>query len=182
MEKIPDKVKDRLIKLKNLAEQGYKGEAIAAKRALEEMLNKYGMTIEDLLNEKPEWRWIKVGRDKHLKKILHQCHFQVIDKSKSTYKEYDTSIAYELTSSQYADLMSLYEFHVAQFNIERKKIVDNIADAYIQKHEIWNKTTCECEDCEDQTKEPIDIDKIKAILALSNTMEDICYHKQIESI
>ena len=39
--KVPDKIKDKLLKLKNLAEQGYKGEAIAAKRALEEMLNKY---------------------------------------------------------------------------------------------------------------------------------------------
>lgn len=45
--KVPDKIKDKLLKLKNLAEQGYKGEAIAAKRALEEMLNKYGLTLDN---------------------------------------------------------------------------------------------------------------------------------------
>ena len=93
--KVPDKIRDKLLKLKNLAEQGYKGEAIAAKRALEEMPNKYGLTLESLFDEEVEWRWIKVGRDKYLNEILHQCHFQIIDSGRYTYKEYDSQIGFK---------------------------------------------------------------------------------------
>lgn len=176
---IPDKIKDRLQKLKILAEQGYKGEALAARRAFENMLEKYGLTIKDLCDAKAEWRWIKVGSDKELKKILHQCHFQVIDKSNSTYKEYKDEIGFELTPAQYADLMSLFEFHSSQFKKERSKLLKNLTSAYIQKHEIWGQS--DDEDCEDKPKKEksINWNDVKAIIALADAMEDVSYHKQL---
>lgn len=178
----PDKIKDKLLKLSRLAEQGYKGEAIAAKRALAKMLDKYGLTIEDLLDEKPEWRWIRVGRNKNLKKLLLQCHFKIINKGTARYKSHDTEIAFELTNSQYADLMSLYDFHSRQFKLEYKKIQDSIVPAYIQKHKIWNDPET---DEENSTEDPTpikkeDIDKIITTLHLMEQMEDVGYHKQIE--
>ncbi|UYI72842.1 MAG: hypothetical protein OGM07_15265 [Bacteroides xylanisolvens] len=175
--KVPDKIRDKLLKLKNLAEQGYKGEAIAAKRALEEMLNKYGLTLESLFDEEVEWRWIKVGRDKYLKEILHQCHFQIIDSGRYTYKEYDSQIGFKLTASQYADLMSLFEFHSSQFKKEREKIMGSLVSAYVQKHGIWGHSDNKNEE---ESKNPIDFDKIKTILAIADTMENVTYHKQIE--
>lgn len=178
MSEIPDKIKDRLLKLKRLAEQGYKGEALAARRALENMLKKYGLTIDDLCDAKVEWRWIKAGSNKELKKILHQCHFQVIDKLNSTYKEYKGEIGFELTPAQYADLMSLFEFHATQFKKERAKILKNLTQAYIKKHEIWGVSDDECSD-QPKKKEPISRDDVNSILALADAMEDVSYHKQL---
>lgn len=175
---IPDKIIDRLQKLKILAEQGYKGEALAARRALEQMLEKYGLTIDDLCDVKVEWRWIKIGSDKELKRILHQCHFQVIDKSNSTYKEYKGEIGFELTSAQYADLMSLFEFHAVQFKKERAKILKNLTQAYIHKHEIWGLSDDECNE-QPKKKSSISRDDINSILALADVMEDVSYHKQL---
>ncbi|MEG0108331.1 MAG: hypothetical protein RR705_05715 [Lachnospiraceae bacterium] len=181
MSEIPDKIKDRLLKLKRLAEQGYKGEALAARRALEAMLEKYGFTIDDLCDEKQEWRWIKVGSNRELKSILHQCHFQVVDGCETIYKEYKGEIAFKLTPAQYADLMSLFEFHSVQFKKERSRLLKNLVKAYVQKHEIWGLS-----DKDDSTeksqkeKNPIGWDEIKATLSLMEAMENVSYHKQLE--
>lgn len=176
---IPDKIKDRLLKLKTLADKGYMGEALAARRALDSMLNKYGLSIDDLYDTKAKWRWIKVGSNKELRTILHQCHFQIIDSPNSTYKEYKGEIGFELTPSQYADLMSLFDFHKSQFKKERAKIISNLTKAYIQKHEIWGRSEYDDDDLPKE-RNPLSWDEIKSILALSESMDDVSYHKQLK--
>jgi hypothetical protein len=177
-DQLPEKIKEKLLKLQSLAERGYKGEALAAQRALENLLEKYGLTLDDICDDKMEWRWIKAGRGKDLKNILFQCYFQIADSHKSTYKEYKNEIAFELTNAQYADLMSLFDFHKNQFKKERDKILKNLCRAYISKHEIWNKT-----DREDEGKEvdrkPMDSETLHSMLTLINGMEDVSYHKQL---
>lgn len=118
-------IKDKLLKLKNLAERGCQGEAIAAQRALANMLNKYGLTLDDICDDKLDWYWIKTGRSKDVKDILFQCYFQVVDKCNGKYKEVKqySEIGFELTSAQYADLMSLFDFHSKQFKKERRKLL-----------------------------------------------------------
>lgn len=177
---IPDKIKDRLLKLKALAENGYKGEALAARRALERMLHKYGLTIDDLCDTKAEWRWIKVGSDKAIRTLLHQCHFQITSSEKTTYKEYKGEIGFELTPSQYADLMSLFDFHKAQFKKERAKLLSNLTRAYVQKHEIWGLSDSDDGDEALRERKPISWEEIKSIIALSEAMESVSYHKQLE--
>lgn len=46
-----ERITDKLRKLLALAERGCGGEAENAKRLLEAQLRRYGMTLEDLLNE-----------------------------------------------------------------------------------------------------------------------------------
>lgn len=174
-------IKDKLLKLKNLAERGCQGEAIAAQRALANMLNKYGLTLDDIYDDKLDWYWIKTGRSKDVKDILFQCYFQVVDKCNGKYKEVKqySEIGFELTSAQYADLMSLFDFHSKQFKKERRKLLKNLCRAYISKHEIWNKTD-EPDDEEKPKKEkPVDLDELRSILLLVNSFEDVTYHKQL---
>lgn len=161
-----------------MAEQGYKGEALAARRTLEAMFEKYRLTIDDLCDKKREWRWIKVGYDRGLKDILHQCHFQIIDSPQTAYKEHKGEIAFELTPAQYADLMSLFEFHSKQFKREKSKLLKSLVDAYIQKHKIWNLT--ESDDLAEKPQKSIDSAELKAILVLMESMEEVSYRKQLE--
>jgi hypothetical protein len=174
-------IKDKLLKLKNLAERGYQGEAIAAQKALKNMLEKYGLTLDDICDDKLEWRWIKTGRSKDVKKIFFQCFFQITDKSNCKYKEAKkySEIGFELTSAQYADLMSLFEFHSKQFKRERDKLLKNLCQAYIHKHEIWHKTDIPDDEEKPKKRNPIDPDELRSILLLVDSFEDVSYHKQL---
>ena len=73
--------------------------------------------------------------------------------------------------------MSLFEFHSSQFKKEREKIMGSLVIAYVQKHGIWGHSDNKNEE---ESKKPIDFDKIKTILAIADTMENVTYHKQIE--
>lgn len=45
-------IKSKILKLQALVERGENGEATNAKRLLDKLLSKYGLTIEDVLAEK----------------------------------------------------------------------------------------------------------------------------------
>jgi hypothetical protein len=53
----------------------------------------------------------------------------------------------------------------------------SLVSAYVQKHGIWGHSD---DENKEEAKKPIDFEKIKTILAIAGTMEDITYHKQIE--
>lgn len=180
-EQLPERIKSRIAKLQALAERGYKGEALAARRALDAILSQYGLTIEDLIGEKPEWVWVKIGRDKAFRKLMFQCWFKVMDKKQAPYKEHvdiKNEIAFELTHTQHIDLMALYDFHARQFKKERDKVMENLLSAYIRKHTLWHTT----EDEEPETVEdfkPIDWEQVRAIHALGECLENVSFHKQL---
>ena len=147
-------------KIKALAEQGYEGEAGSAQKALENMPHKHGLTIEDLCTDTPEWRWIKIGSNKEL---FSQCYSQVLNTSTIRYSKYRSNINVELTAAQYADLISLFEFHSDQlkkefkkeFKKERKRLLENFTDSYIQRHEIWGDS----DSSDENTEKPIDCEE-----------------------
>lgn len=66
MERITDKLK----KLLALAERGYGGEAENARRLLEAQLNKYELTLEDLLNEGKKRRILKYRGEEELRLVI----------------------------------------------------------------------------------------------------------------
>ena len=47
-------IKSKILKLQALVERGENGEATNAKRLLDKLLSKYGLTIDDVLAEKEE--------------------------------------------------------------------------------------------------------------------------------
>ncbi|UVL19621.1 DUF2786 domain-containing protein [Pseudomonas sp. B21-044] len=54
---IDQKVQDKLRKLQALAERGVGGEKVNAQRMLERLLERHGLTLEDLADERRETRW-----------------------------------------------------------------------------------------------------------------------------
>lgn len=81
MERITDKLK----KLLALAERGCGGEAENARRLLEEHLRKYGMTLEDICENKTSRRTFKY-RNKEERTIIIQVFLSVLGSKSEAFK------------------------------------------------------------------------------------------------
>lgn len=78
-----ESIKSKILKLQTLVEKGIDGEAANAKRVLENLLRKYGLTLEQVISEqeKKEKRKFEATREWQ-KKLLFQCYFYITNKSK----------------------------------------------------------------------------------------------------
>lgn len=176
MERITDKLK----KLLALAERGCGGEAENARRLLENNLRKYGLTLEDICENKTYVRTFKY-RSKEERTLIIQVFLSVIgSKSESfleaTYNASRKTIYISLTDLQYAEISSMVDFFKAQFNKERKRFLKDFMAAFVDKHHIYDITPDEREDNED-----IDLERLSRIMQMSMGMEDITYRKQISN-
>ena len=100
-----------------------------------------------------------------------------------SYKESKKGHYYiKMTELEYAELMSLFEWHKQNYKKEYDKFVKSFTSAYIQKHEIWNKTEPTDEDLaklDDDRDTEIDYEEMKRIIALQNSISDKKYVKMI---
>lgn len=178
MERITDKLK----KLLALAERGCGGEAENARRLLEEQLKKYGLTLEDLYENKTSRRIFKY-RNKEERKIIVQVFLSVLgSKSEafkaSTYNASKKTIYIDLTDLEYAEISDMVAFFKSQFNKEKKRLMKDILYAFVKKHKIFD---CTPNDDDKASDKGIDLEELMRILSLSNGMEDVTYRKAISN-
>ena len=69
----------------------------------------------------------------------------------------------------------MYDFFKAQYRKERKRLLHDMIQAFVQKHRLFDSTPSERPDDDRE----IDWDELKRILALSSTMEDVTFRKQL---
>ena len=155
-----ERITDKLRKLLALAERGCGGEAENAKRLLEAQLRRYGMTLEDLLNEGKKKRAFKYRNNEEMKIIIH--------------------VDIELTDLQYAEISDMVDFYKRQFNKEKKRLMSEMFSAFINKHNLYD---CDPSDEMKQRAEEQEFDRERLwrILTLSAGMEDIHYRKSISN-
>lgn len=73
-----DRIIDKAIKLKELVDRGEGGEVSAAKRAIEQLCEKYDINIEDLFKEEKKRYVFKIKyNNKFDKQLLFQCYAKV---------------------------------------------------------------------------------------------------------
>ena len=180
MEKEYESVKVKLKKLLALAERGVQGEAENARRLLEKLSKEYGISIEELLDEnKKEWHIFDVGKDKTYKDLFSQCYFSIVNGNSMSYKSVSRrKIAIELTAMQYAELVSLYEWHKANFIKDLEDLKENILLAYCRKHSLYSKK--ESDDDKSSELSPEDIKRLWKIMCLQDSLNDNHYQKFIE--
>jgi hypothetical protein len=176
-----EKIKDKLIKLKELAERGYQGEAIAAKEALDRLLKKYNLTMESLGAEEKKWYWIKTGRKEYKRKLLFQCYYNVFDLREATYKRYKDEIGFKITTYEYAELINAYEWHKANFEKELKRTEKDLFSAYCYKHDIYPQTDNDDDDDGEDNDSSLDLESINRILTLAGNLDNVTYRKQLSS-
>lgn len=175
-----ESIKAKLLKMQALAENGCQGEAEAAKRMIEILCRKYGVSIKDILSEQVKTkRYVfEIGRTPYFKTLFVHCHSKVMDKSEMAYYQRSPSkIALDLTPLQYAELSNLFEWHKANFKKDLDQTIDNMVNAYINKHDLFSSHNG---GNPDRKLTPEDIKKIKAMFAMMEQLSDNTYHKMIE--
>lgn len=181
-----ESIKQKLLKLQALAEQGYKGEAEAAKRAIERLCNQYGITLEEVLCVEEKKRYeFEIGRYKYMLTLFVQCYGVVTGVGQLSYFQRSRNkIAVDLTPLQYAELSSLFEWHKANFLKDLAAMQDTIVEAYVNKHNIFRTLSEEEQEERDAREEeltPAKLRRIAAIMAMQSELGDNRYHKQLEA-
>lgn len=178
-----ESIKAKLRKLQALAEQGYKGEAEAAKKLLDKLCEQYGVSLEDILDqEKTERFYFEVGKGKIWLDLFMQCYANVTgNKELKYYKESNSRISLILTAYQYAEISNLFFWHKNNLKKDIEQTQRLVFEAYVQKHRIFRDRSNDPEEAQDeQPHEPIDLAHLQAIVAMMDTLNNNWYHKMIE--
>lgn len=177
-----ESIKSKVLKLRELALRGEHEEALNAQRRLDNMLSKYNLSLDKILAEKENKKERFFIISSFFRKLFFQCVFQVLNLSKLSYKESKKGHYYiEMTELEYAEVISLFEWHKQNYKREYDMMIKSFFTAYIQKHEIWRKTKPTDEELAelDDNRDEIDYEEIRRIIALQNSMSDKKYIKMI---
>lgn len=178
MESIIEKAR----KILALVEQGVDGEVQAAKCALEALLAKHGLTIEDLKNEKRERREFSV-KSSNEALIFNHCiinrfgHNSYVWDNHYTYKRDYRHVYADMTDIEYLDFKPFFEFHVKQYRKELKKMLETVKSAYVNKHNLFDPNPSE--EKEDGKSRNVDMQELYRVMAVMDAMESSSYHKAL---
>lgn len=178
-----ESIKIKILKLRELVLRGEQEEAKNAQRRLDNMLSKYNLSLDRILSEKNNKKSRYFIVRSFYQNLFFQCVFQVLNLSKLSYKELKKGHYYiEMTELEYAEVISLFEWHKQNYKREYDLMIKSFFTAYVQKHAIWRRTKPtdeELKELEDNKDDEIDYDEIRRIIALKNSMSDNRYVKMI---
>lgn len=169
-------IKNKLLKIKELADRGIDGEKIAAQHRLEELLVKYNMTIEDIFNESTKERMFQVSPAQ--RGLFVQFASSIIgDRYKKlySYKYKPSKIYIELTDQEFIDFDQRWQWHTKQYVKEMKKQIEIFKMAYYHKHGLFNKDA----NTDNDEKNNITLEEYFAIISISRKMQDVTFRKQL---
>ena len=171
-------IRNKLKKLLALAEQGVQGEAENARRLLEKLCKEYDISMEELLDEnRVEYHFFSVGRNKIYLDIFSQCFYKVTNIDRLFYKQISRSqIAVKMTALQYAELASLFEWHKANLDKDLEDMKKNFLIAYCRKHHLHSdvKHDNDMELTDDERK------RLIKIMFMQESLNDNQYHRLLE--
>ncbi len=173
-----ESIKGKLKKLLTLAERGVQGEAENARRLLEKLCKEYGISIDDILDEnKVDYYIFDIGRNKMYENLFFHCYFKIANINRIAYKKVSrTSVAVEMTAMQYAELVSLFEWHKANFIKDLEDVKNNLLLAYCRKHHLYS-------DVESDNNRELTADekrRLLKIMMMQESLNDNQYHKLLE--
>lgn len=129
----------RIKKLQVLAERGMDGEKQNAKRALERICEKQGISLEALddSSDKKELHWFNYPRKNKLyHKLLHQCIYKALGDTED-FKYYRTGkkskVGVYCTKSQAIEIELDFSFY--KFNLDKE--LDRLISTFIQVNDIF---------------------------------------------
>lgn len=138
---IDKNIADKLRRLKTLSEEGYMGEAAAAKRLLDKLLRLHGVSEEDLVDDAVK-DFILRYRGEEEEKLLLQIVYKVTNSKDCLYAIKNNSGGYrknmiiaQCTAAQLAEIEFLFDFYKDLWQKEKKILFE----AFVQKHKIFGK-------------------------------------------
>lgn len=175
-----ESIKNKLKKLLALAERGVQGEAENARRLLEKLCKEYGVSMEELLDENQmKFYRFDIGRNAIYKDLFTQCYCKVAQKcSMSFHQESRSQISVEMTALQYAELVSLFEWHKSNFNKDLEDMKQNILLAYCRKHHLYSDVKPDNDNDRELTAD--ERERLIKIMFMQESLNDNQYHKLLE--
>ena len=187
---IPEAVRVKLGKLRELAVRGVDGEAENAKRMLDALCERYGITVEQMFDDEQRLRSWRVRST--LVKLFLQLWTSLYGANERYLNEvkiYRTAddnykiIEAPMTEAEYIELNNLWEWHRENYQRERRRLRKLFQSAYIARYGLY---PCE-EDAEWEKfmddhrddKQP-DMAEVMAVSTLSNVISrDRNPHRQL---
>lgn len=186
-----EKIIKRLMKIKALAEQGASGEREAAERLLADLMSRYGITDDDLSEDVSSIHLAKIKEGFISYKLFVQmcgivmgvANPRILDMRKASRKDMrlfheagygpvNANAGVDCTASQFAEIMSMYEFYIRDFEIQE----DTFLYAYLDKNNLLiPRPSSDDFDVPDD-----DIDKAIRAMRMKEGIERQTYHKQIK--
>ena len=170
-----ESIKNKLKKLLALAERGVQGEAENARRLFEKLCKEYGVSMNELLDENQvKYHFFEIGRNKIYFDLFAQCYYKVANANRLSYKQISRSkIAVEMTAIQYAEMVSFFAWHKANFDNDLEEMKQNILLAYCRKHHLYSNV--DSDDCRELTAE--EKERLIKIMYMQESLNDNQYHK-----
>ena len=166
---------EKINKIKALSEQGIDGEAQAAKNALQKLLNRYGLTFEDLSDHVKKMRSFAAKEDND-KAVFIMCCYKILGGERLDLiygsKSYPGKLYIELTDYEYAELSEFYDFHKRNYRKEFRQMTIDFKKAYQYKHNLYSAAPSE--DARALTGE-----EMLKIFKYASEMQDVSFYKAL---
>lgn len=137
-----EELKNKLIKLKTLAERGSPGEKDNAAALLKKLCFKYGVSINQIDSlDHSEIRWFRHKRNKFSERLLLQCMYKTLGSGPTKYTHRSiggkakTEIGVKCTAAEAIEIELDYSFFTACFDTESERLYD----MFVQKNDIFPK-------------------------------------------
>ena len=171
-----DSLKFKLQKLLTLSKRGIDGEKLNAEVLLNKLLKKHNVSLSQIESEEKQMRFYSYTSPE-----TRQILVNIIGHVSNTPEIYGVKkhkdLAVEVTDYEDIQIQEMKDFHFSNFRKERQKILQDLASAYIHKHDIFRESSTENE--EPANKKPVDWEAIKRMLNLKNSLSDVSFRKSL---
>lgn len=186
---------EKIKKLRELALRGEGGEAENARMKLKSILERNGMTEEDIENEETKEYLYTVAKSEFM--IFLQCIATVLDKRKNLPVRHGLNkdtYSVRFTRIQQIDFRNFWYWHKRQFETEHQKLNDPLKkkmaalrkkqkkdnealiSAYICKHRMYPETPPDDVDSGDKLSNS----ELNNIYKKMDSLDNVSFHKAIE--
>lgn len=132
-------LKDKLRKILELAERGVDGERNNAKQMLQDLMAKYGVTLEELTSPQVKRYWLRYKYPFERSLILQILGFVLDCNTLGTYKRTaKKAVGIDLTPLQHRTFQEYWDTYRKPLTDEVMKYIDSVFSAYIAKHQLFS--------------------------------------------
>ena len=177
-----ERLLEKLMKVKALADRGEGGERENAERTLAAMMDRYGISNADLEGNQVSTHWIRY-KTIWEKKLLHQLAYMYLGEGNSfgcvgTYTGRSRKkVGIKCTPAQYIEIEADFAFYSAAMEEE----MGIFYSSFLQKNNQFPPPELARENTEEEIAEAMDLERLAKISAMMDGIEQHTRHKAIES-
>lgn len=160
-------IKAKLLKLVELAERGSTdGERRNAQDAINRLLKKHGLTLQDIERQKIGVHWFSFV-SKFDRSLIIQLVGCVTDTPKITTWKKNKKVGFELTAEQAADVRAMYD----HYRKEWSRALRDLEEAFYNKHSLFPKSG-------GVSKNKMNFAEIERLLAAMRALQTTTFEKR----